>query len=433
MFKKLRNRILLINLSTLILVLSAAFAAVYLITSANVRNENRRRLDARPQLSGRGMTISRDEAGMIEPDYVVAIAGSAELSSSFDIIVDVNGRILSVMSYIDLGTETYGEAARRVLEQESSEGRLSFKERDWIYKKTAITTTLLFPLPFGIIHGESVPGYQISYLDVTESNRTLSRMLMTLLLAGAGVFLLLFAVSLTFANRAVRPVEESFARQKQFITDASHELRTPLTVIDANLDAISTNEAESVSSQKKWMDYIKTETSRMNHLISELLLLSKSEDIDPAPVEREYIDFSKLTGEAVLAMEAVAYEHGAAFSCRIDPGITVKGHRDGLQQVLRILLDNAIKYTEGDGAIEVSLGRHRSRAVLRVKNSSGISENALERVFDRFYRADVSRGSATGGYGLGLSIARTIVAGCGGEIYAKRLDGPAVEFTVILK
>ena len=433
MFKKLRNRIMFINLSTLVVVLVTAFTAIYLVTYINARNENRRRLDARPALTGRGLSVGRDEKGAIAPDYVTMVAGSVELSMSFDIYLDMEGGIVGVLSHIDFDKEAYDEAAGKVWAQDRDEGRLSFGGRDWIYKRTPVTTTVLFPQGFGIILSETIPGYQVSFLDVTETNRTLSGMLMIFLISGAGMFALLFAVSFVFANRAIRPISESFERQKQFVTDASHELRTPLTVIDANIDAVSMNEGDTVKSQLKWLDYIKTETKRMNQLIGEMLYLSKSEEINPACEELKTVDFSRVVEEAALSMEAAAFENGASFTCQIEPDITVKGNEDKLCQVLHILLDNAVKYSEGEKLIAVSLTKHRSKAVLQVRNHSGIGASDIEKVFDRFFRADASRSSEKGGYGLGLSIAKTIVDGCGGDISARSVDDSAVEFTVTLK
>ena len=241
---------------------------------------------------------------------------------------------------------------------------------------------------------------------------------------------ILFGVSFYFANRSIRPIEESWQKQKQFVADASHELKTPLAIIGANADALLANGEETINSQKKWLDYIKAEAGRMGKLINDMLYLAKVEDTDETQLP---IDFSNAVRDVIASLEAVIFEKGIQLTQHIEPRIIVRGNEEKIKQAVLILLDNSIKYTGDLGDVAITLKRFRNQAVLSIQNSGeSIPADRLPKIFDRFYRCDPSRTKETGGFGLGLSIARAIIERSGGCIYAQSSDS-GTTFTIELK
>ena len=229
-----------------------------------------------------------------------------------------------------------------------------------------------------------------------------------------------------FSKKAVKPIAESYEKQKQFITDANHELKTPLTLILANLDI-----AEEELGKNEWLSDIRTEGNRMTGLVNQLVALSRMDE-DSLKISPEQVAFGALVSDMVAEFEVLA--HGKALSLReeIDRSVTCTGDRNLLQQLLGILMDNAIKDCDAGGEIFVSLQKGR-QTVLAVENTyAAIEELELDRLFDRFYRADKAR-TFTGGYGVGLSLAKAIVEKHKGSVTAYRKDKNHIGFKVVLR
>lgn len=270
----------------------------------------------------------------------------------------------------------------------------------------------------------------IIMLDRTAEMSTMNRLLMILL----GIFFLslivLFIISVLLSKWAVVPIEDAWNRQKIFFSNASHELKTPLTVISANLDVITSNPSETVESQKKWFGFIREEADKMSRLINEMLFLSREEQ-NTETVTAEF-DLSEAAEGACLSMDAVAFEHGRTLSQDIEEGIIYKGDRESICRMLHILIDNAVAHSSEGSEIRVSLKRSRGKIKLMVSNEGKpIPSEELERIFDRYYRTDASRSRDTGGFGLGLAIAKAIVQKHGGTLTA-RSDENATIFTAVL-
>ena len=238
------------------------------------------------------------------------------------------------------------------------------------------------------------------------------------LLGALAVLLILIPVS----ARIVKPFAENYEKQRRFITDAGHELRTPITIINADTDVLAMEAGES-----EWTGDIRVQTKRLAELTDDLIFLSRAEE-DLKAVPMIELPFSDLVRETAASFEAPARTKGKSFALEIDPMITVKGDEKGLRHLVAILMDNAVKYSPEGGEIRLFLKeeRNKSRAVLTVSNTTAapISDETLRNMFDRFYRADSSRNSAAGGYGIGLSIARAVVMQHKGSISAARPGGP---------
>ena len=209
----------------------------------------------------------------------------------------------------------------------------------------------------------------------------------------------------------VKPVEETFEKQKQFISDASHELKTPLAIIEANSDVL-----ENEIGKNKWINYIQNETESMNKLINELLLLAKIENVNNLKKHKQ-LNLSKEV-EIILSMfESMAYEKQVIIKSKINENITMNGNKEDIEHIVSTLTDNAIKHTEAQKEVVVELKKEKSEIVLQVKNMGDpISEEEREKIFERFYRIDKSRNRNEKRYGLGLAIAKSTVEKYNGKI-----------------
>lgn len=237
-------------------------------------------------------------------------------------------------------------------------------------------------------------------------------------------------ISQLLANMALKPVEESWNKQKQFVADASHELKTPLSVIMANNEIIASHASDTVESQMKWINNTRAESKRMAELVQNLLFLAKSDDGLQVPMKET--NFSDCVGITALTYDAVFYENQKSFTYEIASDVVVWGNEGQLKQLVGILLDNANKYSTGVGDVRLNLDANSKHAVLIVSNQgSELTQEQLSHIFDRFYTVDQSRNKSNGGNGLGLSIAEMICQTHGGSIKATYEDG-RVYFTVML-
>ena len=243
---------------------------------------------------------------------------------------------------------------------------------------------------------------------VVFSDRSAEQLLLhKVLLVSIPVFLLMegvvFFLTMILTKRAMRPMQETFERQRQFISDAGHELKTPLTIISANVDILHDEIGEN-----KWLSYIQSQTERMRVLVGEMMNLTKLEMGDK---EKDFVDFSlsEAVSGAALPFEGQAFEQEKQLELEIQEDISYHGNPDQIKQLVGIFMDNALKYSKEHGEIRVTLQQVQNKKTLKVYNTGkGIPESEKEKIFQRFYRSDASRARATGGYGLGLSIAQSI-------------------------
>ncbi len=268
-----------------------------------------------------------------------------------------------------------------------------------------------------------------SYITVVDNEATNKFLSETLIIT----FFLYLALELIFAfiakritNRISRPVAESFEKQKQFIADASHELKTPLAVIMASSEALESNPTE-----RKWLDNIKSESDRMNKLIADLLDLAKSDAVDDK-AQFAVSSLSKAVEKSVLTFEGVMFENGIMLEDSIEEGIELNMDEFKIQQLMSILLDNAVKHSAKGGTINVVLKREKDIILTVTNEGEGIPEGEEQKIFERFYRADESRNRNENRYGLGLAIAKNICLSHGGEISAHSSNGKTT-FKVVFK
>ena len=225
-------------------------------------------------------------------------------------------------------------------------------------------------------------------------------------------------ISLNITKRIVKPVNEAFIRQKQFIYDASHELKTPIAIISASAEMLEKNPKE-----RKWLENIKTENNRMNKLVISLLDLSKSENIKENEVYTS-VNLSKVIKNKALTFESLIYENSLELDVDVVNDIMFNCNEDRIKELLSILMDNAIKHSLPNSQITVKLSKEKNNIYLSVKNKGKeIPISEREKIFERFYRLDKSRNRDDNRYGIGLSIAKNIVINHNGTISVNCKDG----------
>ena len=266
------------------------------------------------------------------------------------------------------------------------------------------------------------------------------RSLAATLAVGVGAGLAgLFVISLVFRRWGQRPLVPGRTQQRRFVADASHDLKTPLTVILANTSIALEHPERSVASQSQWLESTQHEAEAMQSLVGDLLALAKMDEEEAAAQSGaarpafEEVDLSDVLEGEVLQFESVAFERGVKLESQVEPGIELRGNEQRLRRLAGTLIDNACKYVDDGGAVNVSLSRAGKQAKLEVRNTGApISPEDLPHVFDRFYRADKARTGGAGGHGLGLAIARAIAEEHGGTLTASSTQAEGTAFTATL-
>lgn len=307
---------------------------------------------------------------------------------------------LSEEKILDMGKKAYAEYQKT----SQNKGAVS----TYLYRVTAGTETRIY------------------FLDYTLERSFTGQLFNLCLIVGLiGITVLLAAVWI-LSGWMVKPVADAFEKQKQFIADASHELKTPLTIINANAEVLA-----ATNPQSRWISNILDQTMRMNALIKDLLELAKMDAFSQKDKFQTF-DLSQCVSSAALSFESVAFESHKIFEMQISENIFFKGNEDNIRQLVTTLLDNAFKYTDKNGKIEISLTMKNDKKILTVSNSGkGIQQKDQKHIFERFYRCDNSRSREHGGYGLGLSIAETIAKAHRGHINVKSDGESYTTFMVV--
>lgn len=278
----------------------------------------------------------------------------------------------------------------------------------------------------------------LAFADMGSASgwRSLAATLAVVEVAALAVF---FVISLFFSRWALRPVARAWTQQRRFVADASHDLKTPLTVILANTSIALEHPERSVASQSQWLESTQHEAEAMQSLVGDLLALAKMDEEEAAAQSGaarpafEEVDLSDVLEGEVLQFESVAFERGVKLESQVEPGIELRGNEQRLRRLAGTLIDNACKYVDDGGAVNVSLSRAGKQAKLEVRNTGApISPEDLPHVFDRFYRADKARTGGAGGHGLGLAIARAIAEEHGGTLTASSTQAEGTAFTATL-
>lgn len=246
-------------------------------------------------------------------------------------------------------------------------------------------------------------GFLVVFSDRSAEHLLLKKLLFVSVLVFLVMEGIVLVLTMILTKRAMRPMQATFERQRQFISDAGHELKTPLTIISANVDIL-----QDEIGKNKWLSYIHAQTERMRILVNEMMNLTKLEMGSP---EKEFTTFSlsAAISSAALPFESQAFEQKKQLELDIQEDLQYTGNMEQIKQLVGIFMDNAMKYSNPEGEIRVTLQQTRDKKVLKFFNTGkGVAEEEKEKIFERFYRSDSSRARNTGGYGLGLSIAKSI-------------------------
>lgn len=329
---------------------------------------------------------------------------------------DENGRLCGTeQQHMSIGDDTIKEIAERVAGAGEGGGVVELNGMRYRYRTV-------------FVRGGA-------WTAVTECSQELSvlhSIRYRLPLFGVIGVLLLLPVCLLISHWASKPIEEAWEKQNNFVSDATHELKTPLAVIAADTEAVLANPEAPIESQGKWLSSIRSETERMSGLVGDLLFLAKIDAGEICP-ETERLAISEYLEGYCMEREAEIFEKERILDYEVTPSLLYIGDRKRIRQMLDALMDNAVHYTPAGGTIRVTVNRDRKlRLRIEIANTGEpISRGDLEKIFDRFYRADPSRARETGGYGLGLCVARSIAELHGGTITAVSANGVNT-FTVLL-
>lgn len=231
-----------------------------------------------------------------------------------------------------------------------------------------------------------------------------------------------------FSGKILRPVAESYEKQQRFITDAGHEIRTPLTIINADVSVLEMEQEGDETNE--WLEDIRQQTRRLSNLTEELVYLTRMEEVQKTSVNMKRLNFSKIVGDVAHSFESRALVSEKKYDCSVSEDLFLRGDESALRKLVSILLDNAFKYSSDSGDIRLRFYRQGKNIFLTVSNSvDEIPKDSIPHLFDRFYRADSSRNSETGGHGIGLSIAQAVVRAHGGKIVAYTPDGKTLRIT----
>ncbi len=326
----------------------------------------------------------------------------------FSVMLKSTGGIIQVEtgSIASIDTSDAIELARQVLAEKNDRGFIN----NYRYLKTS-----------------KKDASHIIFLDCESRFQSFYNFLLASCTISIVGFVLVGILITVMSARIIRPIAESYEKQKRFITDAGHEIKTPLTIINADADVL-----EMEYGRNEWLDDIQTQAKRLTALTNDLVYLARMEEADNSTQMIEF-PISDVVKETAASFNAPAQTQNKHFTCEVQQMLTLKGDERSIQQLVSILLDNAVKYSPEGGDISIRLEKHNKNIKLIVFNTTEmrVSQEDTDRMFDRFYRADPSRSSQKNGYGIGLSKANAIVNAHNGKITAKTSNGNDLTITAV--
>lgn len=333
----------------------------------------------------------------------------------FSVLVDSNRRVKEI------------DSSQILVSDADTLARLEQKA----YRKLKTDGDFAFIGDFRCTRVTSTSGTRYIFLDCSRSLDNFRAFRNVSILTSVLGIVIVFLLILFFSRSVLRPVEESYEKQRRFITDAGHEIRTPLTIINADISVMEMTEAGA--EQNEWLQDIKQQTERLANLTNELVYLTRMEESQKNSSTMKYLDFTALAQEVAKSFDARARVDGKKYQYDISEGIALKGDESALQKLISILLDNAFKYSSDEGEIQLAAWTRGKTLFLTVSNSvDSVNPEELPHLFDRFYRSENSRNTETGGHGIGLSIAQAVIRAHGGKIGAYTEDGSSLRITATI-
>lgn len=407
MFKKSRRKIVAAIMSVLVLLWVGMLGVIYISSYIDVLKNNERMLRVHADMYMPPTEFGMPENKPAPPEDKHGFSDSPQfrLSTFYTVALTYGGDVIEIKN--EQPTVHSDSELRALAEKIIAEGKANGKKNDLVY------------------YASDKGGYMlVTFMDNTIINESATTLFRYTLIFGGAAMVLFFFLSIILTKKIVQPLEESYQKQKQFISDAGHELKTPVSVVGANAELLSRELGEN-----QWLNNIMYENERMGALIAQLLELTRTERVSK---KMQCVDFSRLCNGEALPFESVAFEKGLTLCSDIAPSVLVEGNADELKQLVAILLDNAVNHSEGGGTVALRLEKAHGSAGLSVINAGKeIPQEKRELIFERFYREDTARTGDGKHYGLGLAIARSIVSSHKGKIDVLCYDG-LVEFRVQL-
>ena len=409
MIQKLRIRFIILSMSTLLAVLLVILGGINITNYSGIVSEADRTLTALSEPPDR-FSKNKNSPGK-EPNGFWGKFFSEDRNTSrfFSVLLTLDGSVLET----DLQSGTIIEPA---------------EASDLAVKAFSKSASHGFAGIYRFCTQYGSDGVRILFLDCGREITSFRRCLSTSIVLSALGLLLIYGSVVYFSGRIVRPFAESYEKQKQFITDAGHEIKTPLAIIQADADVL-----EMELGENEWLADIQAHVKQLSGLTNDLFSLARMEE-GRAPLQILEIPISDLISEAGESFQSLAQTQGKVIQLAVAPMLSMEADEKALRQLVNILLDNALKYSPEGGSIRLSLEKQGKLLKLTVSNPSlvPLPEENLDRLFERFYRADPSRNSQTGGHGIGLSIAKAIVTAHGGQIHASIAENNALHITATL-
>ena len=410
MFKQSRRKIVAAIMSILVVLWVGTLGIIYASSYFDMKRQNEQMLQAHaqmyvlpPHFEGMGRPMPGGDHGF-KPGFDPE-APKFQLSTFYTVAISLDGKVLEIKN--DPATVYSDDALEQMAKNIVKEGKSTGTLDNLTFLKTDKNGYIL-----------------VTFMDNTVVNESARSLFRYTLIFGGVAMVLFFLLSRFLAKKIVAPLEESYQKQRQFISDAGHELKTPVSVVSANAELLSRQIGDNL-----WLQNIQYENERMGLLVGQLLELARTENVTP---QMEYIDFSRLVAGEALPFESVAFEKGLVLNTAITNGIAVEGNGTQLKQLTSILLDNAIRHSKPAGEVRLMLARDHGIAQLSVINTGEeIPAEHLEKIFERFYRMDTARNGEDKHYGLGLAIAKAIINAHHGHIEVLCYNG-LVEFRVNL-
>ncbi len=394
MIKKLKWKFVCINMLTVSAVLLTIFLTIFLVNRESIRENS--------------MTVLQRVITLDEPPTVAN--GGAHVQIPYFTV-----RIFGGTAYLAGGSYYEFESQQQL--QDILNACLAQQKESGVLEEYGLR----------YLRSDSLFAEKIAFVDTSFETATLRNLSLTLLLMMLPALLILFALSFFLAGRAVRPVERAMQQQRQFLSDASHELKTPLTVILSNVDLLE--EELPAGEGLRWLGNIEAESQKMRTLVEEMLTLERTETAQ-TPVFSP-LSLSELVMEEILRFEPLAFEADKPLQETLAEDLILSGSGEALHRMVSVLLDNAIRYGSAGEPILLTLRGENRKALLTVSNAAPpMTEEQLSHLFQRFYRADSSRGEQSG-FGLGLPIAKAIARQHGGDLKAEYAGG-RLSFTATL-
>ena len=416
MIKKLRLKFIAISVLSVFLVLVVILGTINILSYSRVVRDCDTVLSVLSENDGQfpmreGGFKRRNKTGEwlfdgLSPDASPELAYESRF---FTVRIGSDGTVTSVdtgrISAVD--TDTAKEYALQVWENGRTSGFLS----DYRYLSTQDDCDTL-----------------IIFLDCRSRINSFRSFLIYSVMVSLGGMIAVAVLVLLLSKKVMKPVQESYEKQKSFITDAGHEIKTPLTIIDADATILEMECGED----NEWIRDIRSQVNRLSSLTKDLIYLSRMEEEKP---QAQMIDFplSDVIVETAQSFQSLAKLQQKTFEIEVEPMLNLCGDEKAITQLISILLDNALKYSDETGRISLKAHSRGKSVCIEVFNTAEkVDTSELGRLFDRFYRADKSRNSQTGGYGIGLSIAKAVVEAHKGKISASSADGKSLTVTAVL-